>query len=125
MAMEEIEADFIAGTGRVLGVAVAIETIAPLIDTLEAEHIPVVSICPAALLAAGEITRQPESMANMEVLLLVLDGKIDLIGMENGQISGWIMPSRCILQISSASFTPSLCLPRLPMLIGGDLFNSL
>ena len=98
LAAEGMVADFVPRRdGQAVGVCARIELLRPLLDALEAVHVPVQSVAPAALLVAQHLAgRASES----PVLLLSggLDGggeSIDAIAIdEAGALAGWaVLPA--------------------------------
>jgi hypothetical protein len=101
LALEDVVTDFIPCDGGAFGVAVPVDTIKSLIETLEAQRIAITNICPAALLIADGVSRSCQDQTHRQVLLSSLHGKIDLIGMRNELILWWsvLEPSVAALRL--------------------------
>jgi hypothetical protein len=91
LAAEDVEADFVPGNGRCVGVAWAAGPALALIEALEGEGIAIASVCPAALLIADEVCQRERSNSTPDVLLLSTDHHVDAITILDGRLSDWAL----------------------------------
>lgn len=86
--VEEVIADFVGVGDVVLGVAVLLERLAPLVDALEKNDVNVDLISPISMLAIQNLLQQG-STPKSDVVLCWSDQRIELICLNNQRPSQW------------------------------------
>lgn len=115
VAAEEVVADFAVGKGRSLAVCVRLEQVAPIVQALESAGVAIQSICPSALLAVQDRTRNGKGF---NLVLWECDvAEIELVAVEDGLPIIWHRISACADELRRhASYVASQSSPPLKVL---------
>lgn len=90
VAAEQFVADFINQDQSVLGIAVLVDSLRPLVDALESQHVSLRAITPLALLA---VSHQKQKLTDVDANAAVWQSRqgIEIAQLRNHDITAWLL----------------------------------